>query len=289
MVKRNDVVWEALDEIEQKYGLQHEFDYVHVQDLSDGTAAMTQQDIHGPGTGDTHLVVDRYLDRYADQTLENALVHEVLHSQQFNGDFGEKLQSQYGISEELSDRLDEVMTRGDRREVEGMTQALANRIVENGEIAGRYFYPYETMEFEKELEREGLDLDEEFDVEAYKAILENDLYGLEGRLEVGEDFLYHQVELGGTDYELLVIGDEVERYLEALDERYGLGQLETIYEDFDPDDPEVGFYFEDYRDVNYDGEPDNSAGTPPQEFPSSASMGTGTNGLPETDSRFGAT
>ncbi len=286
MVNRENVVWDVLEDIEKKYGLEHEFDYVHVQGLPDETAAMTQQDIHGSGTGDTHLVVDRYLGRYADRTLENALVHEVLHSQQFNGDFGKKLQGQYGISDELSQRLDEVMTRGDRREVEGMTQALANKIVDNGEIAGRYFYPYETREFEKALEREGLDLDEEFDVEAYETILgqESDIYGLEGRLEIGEDFLYHQVELGSTEYELLVIGDEVEEYLEALDERYGLGELENLYEDLDPDG---GFYFDDYRDVNY-GESDNSAATPPQEFPSAASMGTGTNGMPGTESRFGA-
>jgi hypothetical protein len=277
MFSRENAVWDALERVEEKYGLEHDFDYVHVQDLGDRTPAMTHHDIHGSGDGDTHLVVDNYLDRYGDQGLEAVITHEILHSNQFNGDFGEVMQEQYGVSDELGERLNDVWREGDRDEIEGMTQALTNKIVDNGEVTGRYFYPYETQAFEKDLETEGIDLDEEFDDDFYDTVLEEDTHSLNGRLEIGDGFVYQQMDFDGTDYEMILLGDAAESYIEELEDRYGLDTLNDLYgdDDFDPDGDD-GFYFDDYRSEEY-GEGENLPGNIDQ-MPmaeDSASMGTG--------------
>lgn len=236
--QKDDRIEDTLGEIEERTGLETDFDDIEFTELPEEIPARTryEPDKYGVGQGKTTLVLDEEnISRFDELTLDNALTHEVLEKHQFEGDLGDKLRREHGISDELVEKIGEVQRNAPNSKREGMTQKLANQLSEGGELAGRYFYPYETQLFEEELDQEGFDLDEEI-LEDGEAVSEP-RYQAEEPMAVnqqvyaasfGEDFYVEAGRIGDFEYQFWVIGEAAGKYAERLEEEFD----EQNYGDF---------------------------------------------------------
>ncbi len=152
----------------------------------------------------------------------NASAHEILESKQMNGFLGEELKQTHDISDEFADFLNYAQTEFPNSIREGMTQALTNKILPEGEKTGRKFYPDETDVFETLVESEGFDLEEELFDEAKQEIgdnydsLNSEIYDF----AVEDNFYYEKGSINGVDYEFMAVGDKMGVYGPEILENY---------------------------------------------------------------------
>ncbi len=243
-----DKVKDRLDVIEERTGLETDFDDIEITSLPEDVPARTRYEPNRYGMyGKTTLELDREdISYFDDSTLDNALTHEVLEKHQFEGDLGRKLREEHGISDDLAQKIRQTQRYAPNSKREGMTQALTNQLSEGGETAGRYFYLYETLDFEKELETQGFELQEELLEEETDQTV-TDPVGHDVYVAVqGENFYAQAGIIGDLDYQLWITGDGVQDYLQELDgyfgqETYGDSDSGLDYEaEFETD------YFEEF-------------------------------------------
>lgn len=152
----------------------------------------------------------------------NASAHEILESKQVNGFLGEELKQTHDISDEFAGFLNYAQTEFPNSIREGMTQALTNQILPEGERTGKRFYPKETDIFESLVEGEGFDLEEELFDEAKNEVEQNYRSGSSEIYDfaTGEDLYYETGNVGGLDYEFMAIGDKMELYGPEIANQY---------------------------------------------------------------------
>lgn len=178
----------------------------------------------------------------------NASAHEILESKQVNGFLGEELKRTHGISDEFADFLNYAQTEFPNHLREGMTQALTNRVLPDGETTGRRFYPDETNVFESLVDAAGFDLEEELFDEAKQEVEEGySMPGMEAYdFAIAEGFYYETGSVAGIDYEFMAMGDQIGFYGPELARAYrqtlsGLSGLDAELETGGDDDS----YFDD--------------------------------------------
>lgn len=160
----------------------------------------------------------------------NASAHEILESKQVNGFLGEELKETHDISDEFADFLNYAQTEFPNDIREGMTQALTNKILPEGERTGRRFYPEQTDIFESLLEGQGFDLEEELfedvknEVEAgdYTLGSNNEIYDF----AIDDNLYYEKGNVAGIDYEFMAIGEGMGMYGSEIADQYKQGMLE---------------------------------------------------------------
>jgi len=219
-------VEDYLEQVPEITGLEPDFDRI-VEDpsLSTENPAATLHTTYG-GSGTT---TDFLKNPYSFQKLGEreglvATVHEVLEEKQFNGFIGDELKETHGISEEFRDFLNYAQVEFPNSIREGMTQALTNKLVPEGDKIGKRFYPEETDIFETLVEGMGFDLEEELLDE--DEIVDN--YSKEVfHSSQGENFYYETGEFEGVKYDFMAIGDNMGDYGPEIAEDYIPKALET--------------------------------------------------------------
>lgn len=144
----------------------------------------------------------------------NASAHEILESKQVNGFLGEELKDTHDISDEFADFLNYAQTEFPNSVREGMTQAITNKILPDGEKTGQNFYPDETDIFESLVEGQGFDIEEELFEDVKQEVsdeyeeLDSEIYDF----TISDDFYYETGNIRGFDYEFMAVGDKMEVY-----------------------------------------------------------------------------
>jgi len=173
----------------------------------------------------------------------NASAHEILESKQMNGFLGEELKQSHGISDEFADFLNYAQTEFPNNVREGMTQAITNKILPEGERTGQRFYPDETDIFESLVEGKGFDLEEELFDEAKNEVEQNyssEIYDF----AISDDFYYEAGNVGGLDYEFMAVGDKMGVYGSEIATQYKENLVDYVA-------PGSGMYDLDSLDSNY--------------------------------------
>ncbi len=217
-----------LEQVPGLTGLEPEFDRI-VEDpsLSRNNPAATGHIDYGTGS-----VTEFVKNPYSFQMLEDgeklsATVHEVLEEKQFNGFIGDELKSTHGISDEFKDFLNYAQTEFPNSIREGMTQALTNKLLPEGDKIGRRFYPKETDIFESIVEGLDFDLEDE--------LLQDKETGYSLQVEdyiVEEGFYYEKGSLNGQSYSFMAIGEEAGYKGHELAEKYVPGSLQSVNRDY---------------------------------------------------------
>lgn len=211
-----------IDTASELTGLEPEFDSVTVDpSLNTNVPAATRFQKKG-----LYERTDFVENPYAFQQLSqgeklNASTHEILESKQMNGFLGEELKQTHGISDEFADFLNYAQTEFPNDIREGMTQAITNTILPEGEKTGQRFYPEQTDIFESLLEGKGFDLEEELFDEAKQEVetgydSQSEVYDF----AIDDDFYYETGSIGGLDYEFMAVGDKMDVYGPAIAESY---------------------------------------------------------------------
>jgi len=204
-------------------GLEPEFDSVSVDSsLDTNVPAATRFQKKG-----LYERTDFVENPYAFQQLSqgeklNASTHEILESKQVNGFLGEELKQTHGISDEFADFLNYAQTEFSNSLREGMTQAITNTILPEGERTGQRFYPKQTDIFEKLVEGKGFDLEEELFDEVKQEVDKN--YGGSNSeiydFALDDNFYYERGSIDGVEYEFMAIGEEVDVYGPEVARKY---------------------------------------------------------------------
>lgn len=212
-----------IDTAAELTGLDPEFDSVKVDSsLDTNVPAATRFQKKG-----LYERTDFVENPYAFQQLSqgeklNASAHEILESKQVNGFLGEELKETHDISDEFADFLNYAQTELPNSIREGMTQALTNKVLPDGETTGQNFYPDETDIFESMIEGKGFDLEEELFDEAKQEIddnyesLNSEVYDF----AIDDDFYYETGNMAGLDYEFMAVGDKMDVYGPELANQY---------------------------------------------------------------------
>lgn len=212
-------------------GLEPDFDSITVDpQLDENVPAATRFKKKG-----LYETTDFVENPYAFQQLSkgeklNASAHEILESKQMNGFLGEELKQSHQISEEFADFLNYAQTEFPNSIREGMTQAITNTILPDGERTGKNFYPEETDVFETIVEGAGFDLKEELFEEAKEEV--SDDYGIpEAEIydfEIADDIYYESGEVGGVKYEFMAVGDKMSVYGPDLANQYKRSVIDYV-------------------------------------------------------------
>lgn len=152
----------------------------------------------------------------------NASAHEILESKQMNGFLGDELKQTHQISDDFADFLNYAQTEFPNDIREGMTQALTNKMLPNGEATGRNFYPKQTDIFESLVEHAGFDLEEELFKEAKQEIggRESSHNGNIYSFGFVDGFYYEKGGINGFDYEFMAVGDKIGVYGPEIAKKY---------------------------------------------------------------------
>jgi len=176
----------------------------------------------------------------------NASTHEILESKQVNGFLGEELKQTHGISDDFADFLNYAQTEFPNEIREGMTQALTNKILPEGEKTGQRFYPDETDIFESLVKGQGFDLEDEL-FDEVKTEVEND-YSFDNTeiydFAVEDGFYYESGSVGGFDYEFMASGDKMGVYGPEIASQYKQNMIDYL-------SPGTVMYDLDGLDLNY--------------------------------------
>lgn len=188
-----------------RYGLDVEYDFITSDYLDGGVAATAKipevKEIEGfqdfveyddvrigrdgklygrRDDSDIGFVADRIYSDLDWQTGEHVNLHEAQHFIQYDEDqrWGEALDQEYDLSDELTEQLNQVDRLMDLKEhpiyrhtvndaevtalVEGYTERVTQAMQENGEEIGRGFYPGYTQLADNMMRQNGIDPDREF-------------------------------------------------------------------------------------------------------------------------------
>ncbi|MDY6766035.1 MAG: hypothetical protein SVW77_01595 [Candidatus Nanohaloarchaea archaeon] len=165
-------LWDRLDEAEEYAGLHADvFDSVAVSpELPDEVPAATvgayRVTPYGLEAEAVFVVNDDFLAR-PDVVQRAASIHELVEGAQVKDDLGRVLQDELDISDELARTIHQYQQHAPEPLREGMTQAIATRFDPAGDYTALLFYPEETYTFERLLDNQGMDLDEELLEDSY--------------------------------------------------------------------------------------------------------------------------
>lgn len=236
-----------IDAAAELTGLDPEFDSVTVDSTLDTNVPAATRFQKNGLYEKTDFVENPYVFQQLSQGEKlNASAHEILESKQVNGFLGEELKKTHDISDEFADFLNYAQTEFPNSIREGMTQALTNKILPEGEKTGQRFYPDETDVFESLIEGKGFDLEEELFNEA-KQEVENNYDGLNSEVyevAIGNDFYYETGNVGGFDYEFMAVGDKMGFYGPEIANQYREDAFDHVA-------PGSGMYDLDSLDSNY--------------------------------------
>lgn len=228
----NDPVSEEfIDTAAELTGLEPEFDSVTVDaSLDTNVPAATRFQKDG-----LYERTDFVENPYAFQKLSqgeklNASAHEILESKQVNGFLGEELKETHGISDEFADFLNYAQTEFPNSIREGMTQAITNKILPDGEETGQNFYPDETDIFESLVEGKGFDIEEEL-FDDVKQEVKNNYEAIDSEVydfAVDDNFYYETGSVEGFDYEFMAVGDKMGVYGPEVANQYKENMAEYL-------------------------------------------------------------
>ena len=240
--------WDQVDGLEDETGLDFSdsIDDIEKKDMP-ALASMERRSYRSNGRAYERNVLNlsHEFDYLNPELQQHILSHEGIHALDFDGELIPQLESSRNISPDASQQIS-LLKDQDRRKKEGVTQAVNKRIMPDA--TSHYFYPDETREVEQLLEQSGTDLDSELleDIENTEREVLDSYREIESQIAVPGLYL-EQGSVNGTDYSVMVLGDDAEIYGEELaadylSDRKDEGLTDMDYSDFveaDLDDYEL--------------------------------------------------
>ncbi|QKQ98130.1 hypothetical protein GKQ38_01160 [Candidatus Nanohaloarchaea archaeon] len=229
--------WDRVDQVEDETGLDfsESIDDIEKKEMP-ALASMEKRtySIDGQEYDRNVLNISNTFDYLNPELQQHVLSHEGIHALDFENELVPQLEASRNISPDAAQRISVLKDQGRDRK-EGVTQAINKRIAPDA--SSHYFYPDETREVEQLLEQNGTDLDSELLEETQS--LEEDIVDAYREIDaqVSAPGLYFEYgSFNGTDYSVMVLGEDAEAYGGnltddyLLDEEKGLTDLD--YDEF---------------------------------------------------------